>query len=376
LQGLSCVVQPVFWLECSEFAGGFATAHQPPYPVEAFRASADLFIAFLTRVVHALVSFHQRGIAHGDLKPDVFRTDDGHAEVPASTDPAPPLRMIDFNLSLPAATALECPPEDDDWWGTLPFSLRHWVPMHGAAIDCVALSSLLAHWLELPTISEDFIGTSFPFRARTIRDVLDRWRSTDPSSAPPERAWHLKVLALQLMLMERCNEHSLEAIWDTWYHVFWLDGDSDHILGLPKLPTSYCVKTATSTPVQTREFALELYRDVARVLQPESAACDDVAEARPDPTVPIWQCARADCAASETQGVDCTATTVLPKRSPTRPRRRGRRVRRAEHVATDTADDRVRRVDMCFQRVYVYTRHACGHTQHRVCDTHVCDRAC
>ena len=234
LQGLHCVVQPTAWVQCTDGGPeGFLMPFCAAFPVEACVSRPDTAVAFLGKVTDALVRLHACDVAHGDLKPDVFRTDSaasGIRTAAALTASAlPPLRLLDFNLSLSASTRPEF--ARDRHWGTPPYCLSGWAPRSGAAVDCVALSSLLAQWCNLPASVGGPGGpagvSDFAERLDSVRALVREWQDADVRGAgagapTAERSWQFKALALQLMLLERCEELSLQTIWQVWLHEFWL----------------------------------------------------------------------------------------------------------------------------------------------------------
>jgi tRNA A-37 threonylcarbamoyl transferase component Bud32 len=227
LQGLHCVVQPTAWVQCTDGGpGGFLMPFCAAFPVEACVSRPDTAVAFLGKVTDALARLHACDVAHGDLKPDVFRTDGATSAAAAalSASALPPLRLMDFNLSLSASARPQF--ARDRHWGTPPYCLGGWAPRSGAAVDCVALSSLLAQWCNLPASVGGPGGplgvSDFAERLEAVRALVHEWQHADLCAPTAERAWQFKALALQLMLLERCEELSLQTIWQVWLHEFWL----------------------------------------------------------------------------------------------------------------------------------------------------------
>ncbi len=281
LYGLACVVQPSALVRCRDFAGGILMPHHPPYPVAACCRDGDTFVAFVSLVMDAVIALHRRGVAHGDLKPDAFRTDDEFAAWPGVDAAAPgtplqlpPLRLMDFNMSAPADQAPPygrgddadcmcsssscccCSPGDSSSdgrprdrnavpmvsWGTLPFCLVSEPQPKASALDCLALSSLLAYWLGFPAEvggPDCDRGPNVFERARAVRRLLKQW--TAEGTRP---VWHLKILVLELLLLERGGAHhaldrvqALETMWELWRNVFWLESSAQLVLlGLDTAP--------------------------------------------------------------------------------------------------------------------------------------------
>jgi hypothetical protein len=261
LQGLHCVVQPTAWVQCTDGGPeGFLMPFCAAFPVEACVSRPDTAVAFLGKVTDALVRLHACDVAHGDLKPDVFRTDSAASGTAAAlTESAlPPLRLLDFNLSLSASARPEF--ARDRHWGTPPYCLSGWAPRSGAAVDCVALSSLLAQWCNLPASVGGPGGpagvSDFAERLDSVRALVREWQHADVRGAPTaERSWQFKALALQLMLLERCEELSLQTIWQVWLHEFWLarrEAQLSLLLGLRPEGTLVCLRGCSGGCALTR----------------------------------------------------------------------------------------------------------------------------
>jgi hypothetical protein len=286
LQGLPCVVRPTALVRCCDFAGGFLLPYHPPYPVAACCKDGDTFVAFVAQVMEAVIALHRRGVAHGDLKPDVFRTDDEFAAWPGVRAVAPGaplqlprLRLMDFNMSLPAAQA---PPygradHNDDSssssgssdgrlrdrdrvprvkWGTIPYCLVSGPQPAASALDCMALSSLLAHWLDFPAEvgGPDCEDSPIMFeRIPAVRRLLKMWGAEVEAGTRP--VWHLKILVLELLLLERGTDETLsqpqalETVWEVWRNVFWLETSAQKVLLFPdSVPWPHTCAQQPSSP--------------------------------------------------------------------------------------------------------------------------------
>ncbi len=259
LAGVWCAVQPKAWLECAKFAGGMLLPLHRPYPVDRLAGNSAQFVAFLELAVRAIADLHQHGVAHGDLKPDVFRvgTVAAPAVVSATAAALPRLVLIDFNLSLQAA---EAPDMSAGCWGTPPFCLFEWSPKKAAQLDCVALSSLLAHWLAFPSSVGGpgcHMDCAFSARQACVSVLVDEWSRLPAACAPAAHAWHFKVLLLQQRLLERSHIEPLAAIWASWYYECWRNET-----GSGADSTFPCWRPAEAEPAQSKERAAQVPLDL------------------------------------------------------------------------------------------------------------------
>ena len=176
-----------------EFAGGLVLPFLPEYPVGELLVAPDPMFRFVQEVVEIVIQCHERGVAHGDLKLDVFRRGRSGEII-----------LIDWNMSASATSVPEWPT------GTPPFCRSEWSPRSATAIDNVALAALVCEWVVLLDIRR-MVDFSLETLQEHVAEILQNRDLSD---------WRTRFKLLVFLLIEQ-REQPLRDIWTRWLYGCW-----------------------------------------------------------------------------------------------------------------------------------------------------------